>query len=127
MTIYGWQQLEGIKENVLRLEASDARRDRKIISPRIPDYANGKRITRVEKTQLYNCPARKIQRLFNCIPGWIRNLKKNKGCSVDKFKCHLDDWLKTVPDQPRGEGYSEGVAAESNSIQHQAVSLKNRR
>ena len=28
----------------------------------------------------------------------------------------LDKWLKTVPDQPRGGGYSERVAAESNSI-----------
>ena len=127
MIIYGWQQLEGIKENVLRLVASDTRRDRRIISPTIPKYANGKRLSRVEYDQIYNCPARKVQRLFNCIPGWIRNLKKSEGCSVDKFKRHLDDWLKTVPDQPRGGGYSEGVAAESNSIQHQAVSLKNRR
>ena len=64
--------------------------------------------------------------IHNCIPGWIRNLKK-ENCSVDKFKKHLDDWLKTVPDQPRGGGYSERVAAESNSIQHQAGSLRNRR
>ena len=126
MIIYGWQQLEGIKENVLRLVASDTRRDRRIISPKIRDYANGKRLTRVEKSQIYNCPSRKVQRLFNCIPGWIRNLKK-ENCSVDKFKKHLDDWLKTVPDQPRGGGYSERVAAESNSIQHQAGSLRNRR
>ena len=126
MIIYGWQQLEGIKENVLRLVASDTRRDRRIISPKIRDYANGKRLTRVEKSQIYNCPSRKVQRLFNCIPGWIRNLKK-ENCSVDKFKRHLDDWLKTVPDQPRGGGYSERVAAESNSIQHQAGSLRNRR
>ena len=126
MIIYGWQQLEGIKENVLRLVASDTRRDRRIISPKIRDYANGKRLTRVEKRQIYNCPSRKVQRLFNCIPGWIRNLKK-ENCSVDKFKRHLDDWLKTVPDQPRGGGYSERVAAESNSIQHQAGSLRNRR
>ena len=118
--------MEGIKENVLRLVASDTRRDRRIISPKIRDYANGKRLTRVEKRQIYNCPSRKVQRLFNCIPGWIRNLKK-ENCSVDKFKRHLDDWLKTVPDQPRGGGYSERVAAESNSIQHQAGSLRNRR
>ena len=90
MIIYGWQQLEGIKENVLRLVASDTRRDRGIISPKIRDYANGKRLTRVEKSQIYNCPSRKVQRLFNCIPGWIRNLKK-ENCSVDKFKRHLDE------------------------------------
>ena len=34
MIIYGWQQLEGIKENVPRLFASDTRRDRRRISQR---------------------------------------------------------------------------------------------
>ena len=36
MIIYGWQQLEGIKENVLKLVASDTRRDRRIISHKYP-------------------------------------------------------------------------------------------
>ena len=53
MIIYGWQQLEGIKENVLRLVASDTRRDRRIISPTIPKYANGKRLSRVEWDQFF--------------------------------------------------------------------------
>ena len=126
MIIDVWQQSEGIKENVLKLVASDMIRDRRIISPKIQDYANCKRLTRVEKRQIYNCPSRKVQRLFNCIPGWIRNLKK-ENCSVDKFKSHLDDWLKIVPDQPRSGGYSEREAAESNIIQDQVGSLRNRR
>merc|ERR1711874_772369 len=79
MIIYGWQQLERIKENVLRLVASDTRKDRRIISPKIPRYANGKRLSRVEWDQIFNCPARKVQTLFNFIPGWIRNLKKSEG------------------------------------------------
>ena len=29
-----------------------------------------------------------------------RNLKK-ENCFDDKFKIYLDDWLKTVPDQPK--------------------------
>ena len=124
MIIYGWQQLEGLKENVLKLTASETRRDRRIITPKIPNSANGKRLTRVEKRQIYNCPARKIQRLFNCIPGKIRNITK---VTTDTFKRHLDEWLKTVPDQPRGGGYSGRVAAESNSIQHQSVTLRTRR
>ena len=129
--IYGWQQLEGIKENVLRLtamrrerETEMETRDRKMMSLKIPDNENGKRLSRVEKRQIYNCPARKIQRLFNCIPGKIRNLT---GVTTDTFKRHLDEWLKKVPDQPRGGGYSERVAAESNGIQHQAVTLRTRR
>jgi len=124
MIIYGWQQLEEKRENVLRLTATTSRRDRRIISPKIPDKANGKRLSRVEKRQIFNCPARKVQRLFNCIPGSIRNLT---GVTTDTFKGHLDKWLKTVPDQPRGGGYSERVAAESNSIQHQAAMMRARR
>jgi len=124
MIIYGWQQLEEKRENVLRLAATKSRRDRRIISPKIPNMANGKRLSRVEKRQIYNCPARKVQRLFNCIPGSIRNLT---GVTTDTFKGHLDKWLKTVPDQPRGGGYSERVAAESNSIQHQAAMMRARR
>ena len=124
MIIYGWQQLEEKRENILRLTATTSRRDRRIISPKIPDKANGKRLSRVEKRQIFNCPARKVQRLFNCIPGSIRNLT---GVTTDTFKGHLDKWLKTVPDQPRGGGYSERVAAESNSIQHQAAMMRARR
>ena len=124
MIIYGWQQLEEKKENVLRLTATKSRRDRRMVSPKIPNKANGKRLSRVEKRQIYNCPSRKVQRLFNCIPGSIRNIT---GVTTDTFKGHLDKWLKTVPDQPRGGGYSERVAAESNSIQHQAAIMRTRR
>ena len=124
LIIYGWQQLEGKRENVLRLTATKTRRDRRIISPKVPNMANGKRLSCVEKRQIYNCPSRKTQRIFNSIPGYIRNLTD---ITLDTFKRHLDDWLKTVPDQPRGGGYSERVAAESNSIQHQAAIMRARR
>ena len=124
MIIYGWQQLENLRENVLRLTETTSKRDRRIITPKIPNMANGKRLSRVEKRQIYNCPSRKVQRLFNCIPGAIRNLT---GVTTDTFKSHLDKWLRTVPDQPRGGGYSERVAAESNSIQHQAAIMRTRR
>ena len=129
MIIYGWQQLEGLKENVLRLyagerSADERKRYRTMIVSKIPNYANGKRLSRVEKRQIYNSPANKTQRLFNCIPGKIRNLTK---VTTDTFKRHLDEWLKTVPDQPRGGSYSGRVAAESNSIQHQQVLLRTRR
>ena len=49
MIIYGWQQLEEIRENVLRLTATKTKRDRRIISPKIPNMANGKCLSRVEK------------------------------------------------------------------------------
>ena len=49
MIIYGWQQLEGIKENVLRLETSWNGRTRMIVPQVIQYSANGKRILVVEK------------------------------------------------------------------------------
>ena len=121
MIIYGWQQIEGLKENVLRLKTSWTGRYRTIISTKIPNDANGKRLSRVEKSLIYNCPARRAQRLFNSIPGKLRNIT---GVTSDTFKRHLDEWLKKVPDQPRGGGYSQRVAAETNSVLHQAVTLQ---
>ena len=88
MIIYGWQQLEEIRENVLRLTATKTKRDRRIISSKIPNMANGKRLSRVEKRQIYNCPSRKTQRIFNSIPGSIRNLT---GVTTNIFKCQLDE------------------------------------
>ena len=74
MIIYGWQPLEGIKENILRLEASWTRRDRRIIPLNVPYAAKGKSRSRLEKWQIFNSPAGKVQTLFNCIPAKIRNI-----------------------------------------------------
>ncbi len=84
--------------------------------------ANGKLLSVKERAQIFNSPAGKVQRLFNCIPSQIRNLT---GVTSDTFKNHLDEWLKKVPDLPKGGGYS--VAAEYNGIQRQAVVLRTRR
>ena len=46
------------------------------------------------------CPNRTIQRIFNCIPGAIRNLT---GFTTDTVKHNLDKWLKTVPDMQEVE------------------------
>ena len=118
--IYGWQQIEGLKENVLDLKTSWIGMSRRIISKRIPYQVEGRRLRRADTTKVFNCPARKVGRLFNSIPASIRNLT---GVTTDTFKNHLDLWLKTVPDQPRIGKYSRWVAAESNNIQHQAVTL----
>ena len=40
MIIYGWKQLEGLKENVLRLNASKTRRNRQIATKKIMPMAN---------------------------------------------------------------------------------------
>ena len=53
-------------------------------------------------------------RVFNLLPGYVRNLS---GCSVDSFKLALDSFLSTVPDEPTTQGLTR--AAETNSMIHQ--------
>ena len=121
--IYGWQQLEKLKENILGLKSSWIGTSRRIISTRIPYQFEGRRLTRANVTKIYNCPSRRVERMFNSIPANIRNLS---GVTTDTFKYHLDKWLKTLPDLPRMGNYSRFVAAETNNIQHQAVTLHRR-
>lgn len=51
--------------------------------------------------------------LFNCIPMEIRNLTN---CNKAVFKVHLDNFLKTVPDEPQISGYTAIRRAETNSL-----------
>ena len=52
-------------------------------------------------------------RLFNCLPQHIRNAS---GCTTEAFKCMLDKYLKTVPDEPHIPGLTQYRRCESNSI-----------
>ena len=45
------QQLEEIRQNVLRLTLSKTKSDRRIISPKIPNKANGKQLSWVGKNK----------------------------------------------------------------------------
>jgi len=116
MIVYGWQQLEGLKENVLKLEASSRETSRTKISIKPPFSVEGRRLGTANKTIIYNSPSSKIQRLFNCLPRRLRNMT---GVSTDTFKVHLDRWLQTVPDLPKSPAYSNKVAAETNGVIHQ--------
>ena len=49
--------MEGIKENVLRLQTRWNRRTRMIVPQVIPYSANGKRISVVEKRQIFEYPS----------------------------------------------------------------------
>ena len=119
--IYGWQQIEGIKENVLNLKTKCIGRSRNMISNVIKGYVEGRRLTRKDITSIHNCPARRVERAFNCIPANIKNIT---GVQTEAFKDKLDRWLQGVPDLPRGGRYSKWVAAESNAIQDQAANLR---
>ena len=121
MIINAWQQIEGITENVLGLKARRMGRSRRIISTKIPLGVNGKRIKERDRTLIHNSTAKKMERIFNALPQDIRNLT---GVETDNFKRLLDKWLLNVPDTPRIDDYGVTVAAESNSIFHQARYVK---
>lgn len=60
MIIYTWQQIEGIKENIMIIKVSERGRRRLIISQTIPLT-----ITEKNRTTVHNESVRKIQRLLN--------------------------------------------------------------
>ena len=55
--------------------------------------------------------------LFNVIPKEIRDMQ---GVSLEIFKGRLDNWLRTVLDTPKLNGYAGMMAAGSNSLIDQA-------
>ena len=123
LIINAWQQIEGIKENILELKARRIGRSRRIKTTTIPLVINGKRIKERNRTLIHNSTTRKMERLFNVIPQSLRNITDT---TTETFKRHLDKWLESIPDTPKIDGYGASVAAESNSIFHQAQYSMNR-
>ena len=107
MLINTWQQIEGLRENVLQFRERWIGRNRNIKSNRVPTSP---------LNIIHYSPARKMERLFNCLP---QKIKAITGVKTETFKKRLDDWLRNVPDQPKIDDYGASVAAETNSIVHQ--------
>ena len=121
MIIYGWQQIEEINENILKLKTSWRGIGRRIISKGIATQVEGRRLKRSAITSIYNSPAKRIERAFNSIPNYLKNTTEVK---TDAFKARLDKWLHEVPDLPKYGRYAKWVSASSNAIQDQAVNLR---
>ena len=116
MIIYTWQMLEGIKTDVLGLQTklSKISYHRSIKLGSIKQYRlDGTRMLWSIQTKILNIPARKMERLFNCIPGHIRDITRRP---TEYFKKQLDEWLKGVPDQPKCGVYAGRCVGASNSI-----------
>ena len=115
MIINAWEQLEGIKENMLRLETGTIGRRRCIRSTTIPTILNGS-----NRTMIHYSTARQMERLFNALP---YRIQKITGVKTDTFKKKLDEWLRDIPDTPKIDDYGASVGAETNSI----IDQKNKR
>ena len=116
MIIHAWQMLEGKKIDVLGLQTklSKIGPNRSIKLGGIKKYRlDGTVMDTAVQTKILNSPMRKMERLFNCIPGHIRNIKERP---IEYFKKQLDEWLKGVPDQPKCGTYAGRCRGTSNSI-----------
>merc|ERR1711917_65654 len=69
MIINAWEQLEGIKEKVLRLETGTIGRRRCIRSTTIPPILIGS-----NRTMIHYSTARQIERFFKALPYRIQNI-----------------------------------------------------
>ena len=115
MIMNTWQQIEGQRENMMGFEINERARHRTIKATRIKWNRNSK-----NSSVVFISPALKMMKLFNAIPGELRNIT---GVKIDTFKRKLDTWLLSVPDTPIIDSYK--AAAESNSLVHQAVQRRN--
>ena len=118
MIIGAWRQIEGLTEDIIGLKTKSDRNGRRILPHEILKKANVNRIKMKHDTLIRNSFVVKMGRLFNAMPKEIRDLT---GVSLEIFKGKLDDWLGTVPDTPKLNGYAGMVAAGSNSSIDQAT------
>ena len=114
--IYGWQQIEGIKENVLKLRTNNNRGNRLINNGSVEK--KGFKLSAKMKSKLYNSPLRETERAFNSMPKHLRNITE---VTTDTFKRHLDNWLLKIPDQPKCRGYARLVSSKSNTLYDQVM------
>ena len=113
---YGWQQLEGIKENVMKLRVSNNGRNRLINNG--SGEKKGFRLSSKMKSKLYNSPLRETERTFNSMPRHLRNLTR---VTTDTFKRLPDKWLLKISDQPKCKDYARFVSAKSNAMCDQVM------
>ena len=117
--IYSWKILENLAPNcgISEIDESHLSRQGRRLDISVP---KGSAKVNKMKEQCFQINGAK---LFNCLPPTIRNLsttsKEKSRCApdVDYFKAALDQYLASIPDQPRIGGLAPGV--ESNSILHQ--------
>ena len=115
MIINAWEQLEGIKENVLKLETGTIGRRECIRTTTIPSVLSGS-----NRIMIHYSTVRQMERLFNVLS---YRIQKIMGVKTDAFKKVLDECLRDILDGLKIDDYGASVGAETNSI----VEQKNRR
>ena len=120
--IYVWKILEGISPNCGLEETFSERRGREVKVPPV----KGKGAIQTIREKSFQIHGAKV---FNSLPKSIRNLKNT---NTEDFKAKLDEFLETIPDEPKLPGYiptgcNQNTACPSNSIVDQSRNLRCRR
>ena len=114
--IYAWQQIEGLKENIMNRKTNKNKTNGMINNGSY--IKRGTRSTTSVLSKIHYSPLRTTERAFNSLP---RKLKNMTGVKVDTFKNHLDSWMMQIPDLPKCNGYQRFSAANSNAIYDQKM------
>ena len=110
MIINAWQHIEDQGKKLMGFEMNERARHRTIKNSQVKWSKKSKNSMIID-----NSPGRKLMRLFNAIPGEIRDIT---GLKTEAFlKRELDRWLNRVPDKPEIDEYRTWT--NSNSIVHQ--------
>ena len=114
--MYVWRILEGLTPNFNEANSGgilatwNARRGRICRVPAVSTQASA-----ASQRIRYSSFGITGPRLFNTLPIKLRNMT---GCDLDVFKRKLDEFLRTVPDEPLVSGYTAYRRADSNSLIH---------
>ena len=114
--IYAWQQIEGLKENIMNLKTNKNKTNRMINNGNY--IKRGTRSTTRVLSKIHYSPLRTTERAFNSL---LRRLRNMNGVIVDTFKKYLDCWMMQIPDLPKCNGYQRFIAANSNAIYDQVM------
>ena len=109
--IYAWKMIEGLVPSCGLEVTVNERRGREIL---VPQTKGSQRVQSMRDRSFQVNGAR----IFNSLPKSVRNLTR---ISIDDFKSKLDNYLETLPDEPKLTCYTPTVcnqvtASPSNSI-----------
>ena len=91
--IYVWKILEGYAPNCgLEIASENQRLGRKCKVPSL--VTNGRKAIQTLREACFQTNG---PRLFNCLPKYIREIRKDQ----EEFKTKLDIFLSSIPDEPR--------------------------
>ena len=109
--IYTWCILENIAPNFNYNDEAGGMHS--YTNQRLGRKCNLKAVNVKHRNIWRDCLSQEGPRLFNALPKSLRNLTN---CTKQTFKQHLDQFLKTLPDEPLLPNYFNFRRADSNSV-----------